>query len=190
MKALKYLIRSQTCDLVNRSLTKHNQTSDELKGDIDALIDERRLNSQRDNIAEQPSDLVVDDNRLNRDLQVRYLSHITEIIPSEATNGLQALKKLVNNNYECIWLDLKMPILGGLETVKIMRSPYPNGFAYKGPIFITTGFSDKKTNEQCKDMGATSILIKPFDLANLNQIRQSNLKQPFHAENKRLECLI
>lgn len=112
-------------------------------------------------LADLKQDLVVDDNRVNRDVLRRYLDK-HGYASSEAVNGLDALKKLTDCNYEIVWMDIKMPELSGHEATKFLRAEYPDGFGYKGVIVGVTGFADQESQEYSIRIGMDNILTKPY----------------------------
>jgi CheY-like chemotaxis protein len=69
--------------------------------------------------------------------------------------GLEALKKETPN---IILLDVMMPKMNGIETLKAIRSDEK----YKAlPIIILTNLGDRPEDVQkCKDLGATDYMVK------------------------------
>lgn len=123
-----------------------------------------QLIEQRHNVSEintTNTELIVDDNQVNREVLQRYLLKYN--YPSEqAYNGLDALKHCIHNNYRIIWIDLMMPVLNGLDTIRYLRAEYPYGFGYTGFIVCVTGFADEDTREKCIEAGADTVLAKPY----------------------------
>jgi two-component system response regulator ResD len=54
--------------------------------------------------------LIVEDNFRLRENLARFFK-ISNILAEEATNGKEALEKVYNSEYDCIILDINMPLL-------------------------------------------------------------------------------
>ena len=55
--------------------------------------------------------------------------------------------------------DIRMPELGGLEVLERLR-----GLGWTGGIILITAFGDEATHAQARELGATMVIDKPFDL--------------------------
>ena len=119
--------------------------------------------------------LVVDDEKAIRDGCHRVLTGKGyEVVTAE--NGRIALDILSKKPIDIILLDLKMPVLGGEEVLKIIRKTYPDI-----PAIIITGHGTVDTAVVCMKNGAYDFVTKPF------QIDQFLLTITRAAEKRRLE---
>lgn len=74
-------------------------------------------------------------------------------------NGQEALDYLTyGNNYDCLILDLMMPVLDGLCTIKILRENQNNI-----PILVLSALGEVEDRVKGLDLGADDYLVKPFD---------------------------
>ena len=64
--------------------------------------------------------LIVDDEELIRNVIKEYLK-IDNIDYDEASDGINAIKLVKNNNYDCIIMDIMMPNLDGYKTVEEIK---------------------------------------------------------------------
>lgn len=119
--------------------------------------------------------LIVDDSESNRFIMSKILSRI-QVEHDEASNGLEALELVSQNEYQIIWIDLKMPILNGLEATKVLRE----FMSYNGIIVGVTGFSDTETKSICYQLGFNKVIGKPITIEIIKNINQ-NLSE---GENK------
>lgn len=76
----------------------------------------------------------------------------------KASNGQEALAQLETQRVNLIVSDIRMPILNGIELIKIVKKRYP-----QIPFIFITGFSDLRF-EEVPQLGPDKILTKPFDL--------------------------
>ncbi|RRS32938.1 MAG: response regulator receiver protein [Epsilonproteobacteria bacterium (ex Lamellibrachia satsuma)] len=102
--------------------------------------------------------LIVDDDFINRKLLQTLLkknTSVTEIV--EAENGSDALDKIKKDpNIDLILLDIMMPIVDGIEFLKIFRSDIANAHI---PVIVLSTDDTRKT--EVYDNGANDFLRKP-----------------------------
>ena len=71
--------------------------------------------------------LIADDHRLFRDGLVKILENCNDIqVVGEASDGLEALKKVEQLKPQIVLLDLSMPKLSGLEVARRLKKEHPN----------------------------------------------------------------
>lgn len=111
---------------------------------------------------EQVKILVAEDNVINQFLIAKILKN-WNIEIALAENGQEAIDMLKKNDYNLILMDTFMPIMNGLDAIKLIRKGYAAG---KENIPIIT-FSAAVLEEDKKtaiDAGADDILSKPFEM--------------------------
>ena len=74
------------------------------------------------------------------------------------SNGKEAVEKACENIYDCIVLDVMMPVMDGFEAVKQMRK-----FNIKTPIILLTAKTLVDDKVEGLDAGANDYLTKPFE---------------------------
>jgi CheY-like chemotaxis protein len=75
-----------------------------------------------------------------------------------AGNGLEALKKLSMERFDGIFLDVKMPEMGGIEALEQIRKRDT-----KIPIIIITSSSTREAAIEAMAKGASEYVLKPFE---------------------------
>src|SRR5437899_1194286 len=105
--------------------------------------------------------LVVDDDPEARKVLKDFL-RLRGLAVLEARNGLEALLSVKQHRPGVVVLDLNMPRLGGLETLKRIR-PFDPTIR----VAVVTEDPDAAIHQQARALGATVVLIKPVDLARL-----------------------
>jgi len=99
--------------------------------------------------------LVVDDEASVRDTLTEYLaSQGWDVVG--AGNGLEALRLMQQTAFDAVVLDLAMPKIGGLATLKAMR--VLNGQA---TVVVVTAEIASDIHERALALGATAVLTKP-----------------------------
>ena len=77
-------------------------------------------------------------------------------------NGKEAIDQVKEKLYDCIILDVMMPIMSGLEAVKQIRK-----LNIKTPIILLTAKSLVEDKVEGLDLGANDYITKPFEKAEL-----------------------
>lgn len=72
-------------------------------------------------------------------------------------NGAQAVEHAVNNDYDIVLMDMRMPIMDGMTAVSTLRN-----FGYEQPIIALTANTMKKDQEKCLNAGCNEFLSKPI----------------------------
>jgi two-component system chemotaxis response regulator CheY len=104
--------------------------------------------------------LIVDDSRVVR-IVARKIFEELKFICHEAENGQEALNKVHEDIPDVIFLDWNMPIMTGIEFLRILRAETKLS---KQPkiIFCTTENDFAKITEAIT-AGADEYIMKPFD---------------------------
>ncbi len=93
-----------------------------------------------------------------------------DAIPAE--NGVEVMQILRILSPDAITLDLNMPILGGLETLKLIKEDE----RYKNiPVIVVSGESQSETIEECRNLGCAAFLQKPAGMADLSSALEKNI---------------
>ncbi len=103
--------------------------------------------------------LIVDDGEMNRRVlraALERAGHRTE----QATNGREALERLVDGSFDVILLDLIMPEMDGFETLAAIKADETLRHL---PVIVISGIDELDAAVRCIEMGATDYLPKPFN---------------------------
>ena len=99
---------------------------------------------------------IADDYKIYRDgLKVGLSSDDNLEIIGEADNGEELMKILETTTPDVILMDLKMPIMDGMEATKLVRQKYP---AIK--VLVVTMYEDDKFIIHLMENGANGYLLK------------------------------
>jgi two-component system, sensor histidine kinase RpfC len=104
--------------------------------------------------------LVADDNGTNRIIISKILEragHNVDLVE----NGEQALDILENKRYDLAIMDMHMPVLHGLEALKIFRMS--DRMVPRMPIVILTANATIEAKRECEEAGVDAFLTKPID---------------------------
>ena len=106
--------------------------------------------------------LIVDDDKILLETAVDTLTSLG-LRAEQANSGLEALgmikhKEEEGNHFDIVIIDLKMPDLDGIETIKRIRSEIKSNV----PILLISAYSWSDVEEQAKDAGVNGFLSKPL----------------------------
>jgi len=112
---------------------------------------------------DQGSILVVDDDRLVRDLVTLMLERAGMSVLT-AVDGVEALAAFEAHHTEiaCVILDLTMPRMGGEETLERIRA-----MDATMPVLLSSGYGRPESATRLEDEAFTDFLAKPYDAADL-----------------------
>lgn len=108
--------------------------------------------------------LLAEDNGTSRKIISKILEYGGHRVDL-AENGEEALDKLEEKNYGLIILDMNMPLMGGLEVLKIHRAITRQN--PPTPVIILTANATVEAKQECEDAGADSYMSKPVDAVTL-----------------------
>lgn len=101
----------------------------------------------------------------------------------EAEEGLTAMEKIKDTDYDLILCDIKMPKMDGMEVLEATKKIKP-----EIPIVMISGHGDLETAVEAMKMGAFDYIAKPPDLNRLlNTVRIALDRKKLVVENKRLK---
>jgi len=104
--------------------------------------------------------LVVDDSRTLRRLLIRELNSIGINNIQEAGNGLEALDKVRTEIFDLMLLDMEMPEMNGLQTLKIIKTSPELSYL---PIIVVSSSEEFDRTIECIQVGADDYLPKSFN---------------------------
>jgi YesN/AraC family two-component response regulator len=114
-------------------------------------------------MAQKPRVLLIDDSEATVAGLKSFLDHKYEV--STACNGLEGLKVFNENEWQpdLVITDLVMPLISGVGVISILKQQSP-----RTPIIAMTGWG-QHPSEMATEVKADMVLMKPFDLEDLDQ---------------------
>lgn len=106
--------------------------------------------------------LAIDDNTVNLATLEQELKDKYEVIPM--ISGRRAIKYLYCEKVDLILLDVQMPVMDGVETLREIRN-MENGITV--PVIFLTAMKDKDTVIEGSKLGIMDYITKPFDVEDL-----------------------
>ncbi|MFP4091276.1 MAG: PAS domain S-box protein [Cyclobacteriaceae bacterium] len=140
----------------------------------------KRVNSEKE-ASQQTSQNFIHQFQSLRGLRVLY---VEDVIPNQflmeglcdtwsveldtALNGLEALEKVKNNQYDLILMDIQMPEMDGYETageIRKLQDPHYRNV----PIFALSASISERTQARIRETGMNDYIAKPINPHDLHQ---------------------
>ena len=122
----------------------------------------------------QPYGILITDDDLDFVMSIKQLLTSKGYSVFVATNGREAVERVLSTGIDVLILDLRMPVLNGLETYLELKKA---GRAV--PTIIITAFTDEETGtiERLRALSVSGVLRKPFDPRELLSAIERLVKQ-------------
>ena len=136
--------------------------------------------------------LVVEDERIERETLIQILQeHIEDSTVDGAKNGIEALKKANEKQYDMICADINMPGMNGLDMIKQMRT-----IQLHSQFIILTSYNYFEYAQEAIRLGVCDFILKPYNIQefivcirqHLDKNHQSNTTLQLQAMLQR-DCL-
>jgi CheY-like chemotaxis protein len=101
--------------------------------------------------------LVADDDKVIQMLYKHMLTENNLHALSFANNGLEAVKKCAKSCFSAIFMDINMPLMGGIEATQIIREKLK-----QVPIIGVTANVNAAIKSECLEAGMNLVMDKPF----------------------------
>ncbi len=96
-----------------------------------------------------------------------------------AANGMECLQKLEQELVHVVILDVKMPGMDGVETLKRIKQQFP-----MTEVIMLTGHATAESAVEGMKSGATDYLVKPADIETLIAKAEAAFNRRVDLENK------
>lgn len=107
--------------------------------------------------------LIVDDDPMVADINRHYVEKNDLFsVKGIARNGEEALSFLEKDSVDLVVLDVFMPVMDGIETLKAIRNRKDNV-----EVIMVTAANDTATLDQTMHLGVLDYLVKPFTVERL-----------------------
>jgi DNA-binding NarL/FixJ family response regulator len=111
----------------------------------------------------RPTVLVADDHRRFREALVALLELDGFEVVGQAADGADAVALAKQVRPDVVVMDLKMPVLNGLDATRLVRDALPST-----PVVVLTAFTGDELERAAAAAGATAFVAKD---ANLEELR-------------------
>ncbi|CAN7386746.1 response regulator [Pseudoduganella sp. LjRoot289] len=125
--------------------------------------------------------LLVEDNVFNQQIAQEMLEEVGAVV-SLANNGADALELLRKTDFDCVLMDLQMPLMDGLEATRHIRA---DPQLRHMPVLAMTATATTEARMRCIDAGMNDFISKPVQPALMVQTIANWLPRRVPAEKLR-----
>ncbi|MEA1883701.1 MAG: response regulator [Thermotogota bacterium] len=122
--------------------------------------------------------LIVDDSKNIR----TTIQHLLENEKHEfdiAMNGKEALDKILTNEFDLVFLDIRMPTMDGMEVLREIRKK-----GNKTPVVILSAYGTVDNAVEAMKLGVVDFMTKPFTPTEIRELLQSFEKREAFTEEE------
>ncbi len=101
--------------------------------------------------------VVDDDHRMAKTL--KDIFKVKDYQADCANSGDEAIELMQTETYDCVFTDIKMPGLNGIELQRVIKRDHP-----EMPVVLMTAYATDALVNQGLEAGAIAALIKPLDI--------------------------
>ncbi len=102
--------------------------------------------------------LLVEDNKINRQVAIEVLN-IQGVEVSIAKNGIEAVEKVKNNDFDIVLMDVQMPEMDGYTATEIIKNELNMKYL---PIVAMTAYVQEEDRLRCFEAGMDDYITKPI----------------------------
>ena len=111
--------------------------------------------------------LLVEDNRVNQQVVIRFLERLGQKADI-AVNGLEAVDMTLSRDYDLILMDMQMPVMDGIEATKQIISRQTRNAST--PVIAMTANASDDDRRACMEVGMSGFELKPITLTRLHAL--------------------
>ncbi len=119
---------------------------------------------------EKASILIVDDN-ISQCKSMSFILKRKGCSVTTANNGLEAITIVKESPFDIIFMDIKMPVLNGVETYKKIKKIRPGA-----RVMMMTAYAVEDLVQEALQEGAYGIIYKPMDIEKVVDIIEKSKK--------------
>ena len=102
--------------------------------------------------------LLAENNPFNQQVATEFLENAGATVCT-ALNGKEVLDLLAHDHFDCVLMDIQMPVMDGIEATRLIRAnPVLKGM----PVIAMTANASEEDRERCLAAGMNDFIGKPF----------------------------
>jgi PAS domain S-box-containing protein len=120
--------------------------------------------------------LIADDNVVNQEVALGLLKALG-LRADAVANGAEAIKSLASIPYDLVLMDVRMPVMDGIEASRQIRNPNSAVLDHDIPIIALTANAMQSDRDLCMEAGMNGFVAKPISKGLLRQALEQWLRR-------------
>lgn len=116
--------------------------------------------------------VILDDEATIIELLERITSKVDQLDTAKFSDPVKALRHIRNVQARIVMVDIRMPELNGTEVIRACRS-----FPWHIDFIVISAVGNLKEAQDCYNLGASRIILKPFKIAAVENALQNSLNR-------------
>jgi PAS domain S-box-containing protein len=116
--------------------------------------------------------LVAEDNSVNREVALGMLRNLG-LKADAVANGAEAVKTLESVPYDLVLMDMRMPVMDGIQATQNIRDPQSRVLNRDLPIIAMTANVMERDRKRCMEAGMNDFVTKPVSIERLRRALQA-----------------
>jgi CheY-like chemotaxis protein/HPt (histidine-containing phosphotransfer) domain-containing protein len=104
--------------------------------------------------------LIVEDNITNQQVAMGILKNLG-VRADAAADGAEAVKALETIRYDLVFMDMRMPVMDGVEAARYIRSPHSSVLDHQVRLIAMTANVQPSERMRCVEVGMNGFISKP-----------------------------
>jgi CheY-like chemotaxis protein len=112
--------------------------------------------------------LLAEDVDVNAMIATRFLGRLGHNV-TVAENGIEALQKLEDGDFDLVLMDVEMPEMDGMETTRRIRQQ-SDPEKHRIPVIAMTAHAVTEIQQRCLEAGMNDYITKPLEPETLKRV--------------------
>lgn len=121
--------------------------------------------------------LLVEDNYTNQQVALGILKKLG-LRADAVGDGAEAIRSLESIPYDLVLMDVRMPVMDGIEAARRIRNPQSSVLNHSVPIIAMTANVQKSDEDRCTGAGMNGFIPKPVSVKALREALEKFLAGP------------
>ncbi len=109
--------------------------------------------------------LLVEDNIVNLKLLINIIDRM-DCVSDTAIDGLEAIERLKNNNYDIVFMDVQLPGMNGIDVTRFIRREMKSSV----PVIGLTAAALDDDREKAMSAGMSDYMVKPVNAQDIDEM--------------------
>ena len=164
--ATKPVRREELLDLLSKALSRRTGPASDPAKNLAPELPQENPESVRSFVGVNARILLAEDNSTNREVALGILRRLG-LHADAVADGAEAVSSLASIPYDLVLMDMRMPVMDGVEATRQIRDPQSAVLSHGIPIIAMTANVMQRDRERCLAAGMNDFVTKPVSMMTL-----------------------